>query len=538
MGPTEFKFGHDARDALLRGVETVGRAIGVTLGPRGRTVLVERPHAAPWISADGYTIARHIDLPDKFEDMGARLIRHVGSKVTDDAGDGTTTAMLLACAIIKEGVRAVAAGLNPMELKRGIDIAVTAAHTDISQRSSPAVSNGMIARVGTVSADGDAEIGTFLARAINQVGQDGVITIEQGKGIESELIIHEGMSFDRGYVSPHFITDDDEMAVDLENAYILLHEGIISDINAITPALRAFAKSDHALLVIAEDIVGEALSTLVVNKLEGGLRVAAVKAPGFGPWRKPMLEDIAIMAGGQIVSDELGSTLEKLRPEMLGAAKRVRITRDRTVIMEGACDEDTLKYHCNELRAAIEGEKYLSLDRERLQERLARLVSGVITIRLGGATETELRTRVERAKDALNAARAAAAEGVVPGGGVALLRASRALDQLKLENEDQRAGVRIVRHALATPARKIAENCGADGALLVAKVMEHKNLNWGYDAQRDCFCDLVKAGIVDPTKIVNTALRYAASAAALVITAEAAVAEIPKHDPEARSGPL
>jgi chaperonin GroEL len=343
------------------------------------------------------------------------------------------------------------------------------------------------------------------------------------------------MSFDRGYVSPYFVTDDDEMVVDLENAYVLLHEKKISDIDAIAPALRAFAKSDHSLLVIAEDVVGEALSTLVVNRLKAGLRVAAVKAPGFGQWRKPMLEDVAIMTGGQIVTDELGNTLEKLRPETLGAAKRVRITRDRTAIMDGAGDKDAMNYRCDELRVAIEKEKYLSLDREKLHERLARLVSGIATIRMGGATETELRTRKERAKDALNATRAAAAEGIVPGGGVALLRASRALDRLDLENEDQRAGVRIVRHALTAPARRIAENCGTDGSLLVAKVLDHKNLNWGYDAQRGRFCDLVETGIVDPTKIVNTALRYAASAAARVITAEAGVAECPKIDPGPQS---
>ena len=524
MSMKTVKLHAEAREFLLRGVDAVGCTIGVTLGPHGRNVLIERRHASPWISSDGYTIARHVNLFDPIEDMGGRIIRHVGSKVSDDVGDGTTTAMVIASAIIQGGMRAVAGGLDPIGLRREIEFALPIALKNISGHASPAKSSSMIARIGTISANGDTEIGSVLASAIDHVGREGVVNIEDGKGIETDLLIHDGMSFDCGYASPYFVTDNDAMSVDLENTYVLLHDKKISTVDAILPALRAFAKSKHSLLVIAENIEGEALSTLVMNKREAGLRTVAVKAPGFGQWRKPILEDIAIMTGGQIFTDELGNTLENLRPESLGLAKRVQVTRDRTTIIGGAGDPQAIKNRCKELRNAIEEEKYLSFDREKLQERLARLVSGIAVIRLGGTSETELRERKERATDALNAARAAAEEGILPGGGVSLLRASHALSKINAKSVDQKMGIQIMREALAAPSRQIAANAGADPSYVVARILENENPNWGYDAQTGHYCDLVEAGIIDPTKVVKTALRYAISAGMSVITTEAAVA--------------
>jgi chaperonin GroEL len=524
MSVKTVKLHAEAREFLLRGVDTVGRTVGVTLGPRGRNVLIERRHASPWVSSDGYTIARHVSLFDQIEDMGGRIIRHVGSKVADDVGDGTTTAMVIASAIIQEGMRAVAGGLDPIGLRRGIEFALPIALKNISGHASPAISSSMIAKIGTISANGDAEIGSVLASAIDHVGREGVVNIEDGKGIETDLLIHDGMSFDCGYTSPYFVTDNDAMSVNLENTYILLYDKKISTVDAILPALRAFAKSKHSLLVIAENIEGEALSTLVMNKRESGLRTVAVKAPSFGQWRKPILEDIAIVTGGQIVTDELGNTLENLRPESLGSAKRVQVTRDRTTIIGGAGDPQVIKNRCKELRNAIEEEKYLSFDREKLQERLARLVSGIAVIRLGGTSETELRERKERATGALNAARAAADEGILPGGGVSLLRASHTLSMINAKTVDQKKGIQIMRQALAAPSRQIAANAGADPSYVVARILQNENPNWGYDAQTGHYCDLVEAGIIDPTKVVKTALRYAISAGVSVITTEAAVA--------------
>ena len=518
----------EARGFLSRGVDTVGGTVGVTLGPRGRNVVIERRHASPWISSDGYTIARHVNLFDPIEDMGGRLIRHVGSKVADEVGDGTTTAMVIANTIIQEGMRAVAGGFDPIGLRRGIELALPIALKNISGHATLTNSSSMIAKIGTISANGDTEIGSVLANAIEHVGREGVVSIEDGKGMETDLLIHDGMSFDCGYVSPYFVTDNDAMSVELENTYVLLHDKSISTVDAILPALRAFAKSKHSLLVIAENIEGEALSTLVVNKREAGLRTVAVKAPGFGQWRKPMLEDIAIVTGGQIITDELGNTLENLRPESLGLAKRVQVTRDRTTIVGGAGDSQIIKNRCKELRNAIEEEKYLSFDREKLQERLARLVSGIAIIRLGGTSETQLRERKERATDALNAARAVAEEGVLPGGGVSLLRASHTLSKINAKSEDQMMGIQIMRQALAAPSRQIVANAGADPSYVVARILESDDPNWGYDAQTGQYCDLVEAGIIDPTKVVKTALSYATSASISAITTEAAIAD-PKN---------
>ncbi len=523
-GPKRIGLGETGRAALLRGIERVGDAVGVTLGPRGRGVLLERRHAPPWISTDGYTIARHIDLSDRLEDMGGRLIRHVGSKVTDDAGDGSTTAMVLAHAITREGLKAVTAGYNPMGVKRGIEVAMRAVVAEIEAQSEPVSAPGALERAARLAANGDAEVGRVLAAALAQVGADGVIKIEDARGIETELEVHDGMSFDRGYISNQFVTDADDMTATLENAYVLMHEKPVSSVDAIVPALRAFAKSKHSLLLIAEDVVGEALATLILNKQKAGLRIAAVKAPGFGQWRKPMLEDVAIATGGQIVTDELGNKLENLRPEMLGSARRVFITRERTTLIEGAGDRSLIDRRANELRDAAEAEKYLSFDREQLRERLARLVSGVATVRLGGATEVALKERKERANDALNAMRAAASGGVVPGGGATLLRAARAIDRLALDDADERVGARALGAALAAPARRIVANGGADGAFVAAKILASDDPDWGYDVEAGRFRNLRRAGILDPTDIVRTALVYAVSTAARAVTSEAVVA--------------
>ena len=528
-GPKRVGTGLEARAGLLRGAATVGHIVGTTLGPGGRAVLIERRHALPWVSTDGYTIARHIDLEDRFEDMGGRLIRHVGSKVTDEVGDGSTTAMVLAAVLMAEGHRATTAGADPMSVMRGIERGLAAVTAALDAQSRPLPARGGLERVARLAAGGDDEIARHLAEAIARVGPDGVVTIEEAKGVEGELSVHEGMSFETGYVSPAFVTDANDMTVMLEDPYVLVHEKTISSVDAVVPALRAFAKSSHSLLIVAEDVVGEALATLIVNKQQGGLRVAAVKAPSFGRWRKPMLEDIAVMTGGQIVTDELGNKLENLKPAMLGAAKRVHVTRDRTTLVEGAGDSQEIEHRCNMLRREAEAEKYLSFDREKLQERLARIAAGIAHLRLGGATETELRARKERATDALNAARAAAAEGVVPGGGVALVQASRALGDVRAGcSDDEAMGVTALETALKAPMRRIVENAGGEGSYAIARALAQDNPRWGFDADRQRYCDLSRAGVVDPTKVVRTALRTAVPAAARVIAAEAVVAGFPR----------
>ena len=537
-GPKRVGVGLEARAGLLRGATIVGRIVGTTLGPGGRAVLIERRHAQPWISTDGYTIARHIDLPDRFEDMGGRLIRHVGSKVSDEVGDGSTTAMVLAAALMEEGHRATAAGADPMSVMRGMERGLAAASAALDAQSRPLPAQGGLERVARLASNGDDEIARHLADAIRHVGPDGVVTIDEAQGTETELSVHEGMSFDTGYVSPAFVTDPDDMTVMLEDAYVLMHEKTISSVDAIVPALRAFAKSSHTLLIVAEDVVGDALATLIVNKQQGGLRVAAVKAPGFGRWRKPMLEDIAIMTGGQIVTDELGNKLENLKPAMMGAAKRVHVARDRTTIVDGAGDRTEIEQRCNMLRREAEAEKYLSFDREKLQERLARLAAAIAHLRLGGATETELRARKERATGALNAARAAAAEGVVPGGGVALVHASRALGALDAGSDDEAMGVSALEAALKAPMRRIVENAGGEGSYAIARTLAQDNPRWGFDAAERRFRDLPRAGIVDPTRVVRTALRTAVPAAARAIAAEAVIAGTPPPaDPETQALP-
>ncbi len=537
-GPKRVGVGLEARAGLLRGAATVGRIVGTTLGPGGRAVLIERRHAQPWVSTDGYTIARHIDLEDRFEDMGGRLIRHVGSKVSDEVGDGSTTAMVLAAALMEEGHRATAAGADPMSVMRGMERGLAAATDALDAQSRPLPAQGGLERVARLAAGGDEEIGRHLADAIRRVGPDGVVTIEEAQGIETELSVHEGMSFDTGYVSPAFVTDQSDMTATLEDAYVLMHEKTISSVDAIEPALRAFAKSSHTLLIVAEDVVDDALATLIVNKQQGGLRVAAVKAPGFGRWRKLMLEDIAVMTGGEIVTDELGNKLENLKPAMMGAAKRVHVARDRTAIVDGAGDAKEIAQRCNMLRREAEAEKYLSFDREKLQERLARLAAAIAHLRLGGATETELRARKERATDALNAARAAAAEGVVPGGGVALVQASRALRDIDARSDDEAMGVSALAAALKAPMRRIVENAGGEGAYAVARALAQDNPRWGFDAAARRFRDLPRAGIVDPTRVVRTALRTAVPAAARAIAAEAAIAGTPQPaEPETQALP-
>ena len=527
-GPKRIGTGPEARAGLLRGAAIVGRVVGSTLGPGGRAVLLQRRHAQPWVSTDGYTVARHIDLADRFEDMGGRLIRHVGSKVSDEVGDGSTTAMVLAAALMAEGHRAIAAGADPMSVVRGIERGLADALAALDDLSRPLPKRGGLERVARLAANGDAEIARYLADAIGRVGPDGVVTIDEAKGIDTELSVHEGMSFDKGYLSSEFVTDPDDMTVMLEDAYVLVHEKTISSVDAIVPALRAFAKSSHALLIVAEDVVGDALATLIVNKRQGGLRVAAVKAPGFGQWRKPMLEDIAIMTGGQIVTDELGNRLENLKPATLGAARRVHIARDRTTIVDGAGDPQAIEQRCNALRREAEAEKYLSFDREKLQERLARLAAGIARLRLGGATESELRARKERATDALAAARAAAAAGVVPGGGVALVRASGALGGLRTGNADEAMGVAALKAALQAPMRRIVENAGGEGSYAVARTLAQDNPRWGFDASARRFRDLARAGIVDPTKVVRTVLRTAVPAAARAVAAQAVIAGGPR----------
>jgi len=536
MSAKEVRFSTDARTRMLHGVDILADAVKVTLGPKGRNVLLDKAFGAPRISKDGVTVAKEIELKDKFENMGAQMVREVATKTSDLAGDGTTTATVLAQAIVKEGAKAVAAGLNPMDLKRGIDAAVAAVVEAVHKRSRKVQTSEEVAQVGTISANGDREIGDMIAEAMQKVGNEGVITVEEAKGLQTELEVVEGMQFDRGYLSPYFITNAEKMICELEDPYVLLHEKKLSNLQAMLPVLEAVVQSGRPLLIIAEDVEGEALATLVVNKLRGGLKVAAVKAPGFGDRRKAMLEDMAVLAGGQVISEDLGIKLENVTLEMLGTAKRVIITKEETTIVEGAGKKQDIAGRCNQIRAQID-ETTSDYDREKLQERLAKLAGGVAVIRAGGATEIEVKERKDRVEDAMHATRAAVEEGVVAGGGVALLKAAKALDSLKPVNDDQRVGIDIVRRALAWPARQIAENAGADGAVVVGKLLESKDHNLGYDAQKGEYTDMIKAGIIDPTKVVRTALQDAASVAGLLVTTEAMVAEKPEPKEPAGAPP-
>ena len=536
MPAKDVKFSTDARARMLKGVDILADAVKVTLGPKGRNVVIEKSFGAPRTTKDGVTVAKEIELSDKFENMGAQMVREVASKTNDLAGDGTTTATVLAQAIVREGSKSVAAGMNPMDLKRGIDLAVEAVIADLKGRSKKIAANSEIAQVGTISANGESAIGQMIAQAMEKVGNEGVITVEEAKSLETELDVVEGMQFDRGYLSPYFVTDAEKMRVTLEDPYILIHEKKLSSLQPLLPVLEAVVQSSRPLLIVAEDVEGEALATLVVNKLRGGLKVAAVKAPGFGDRRKAMLEDIAILTGGQVISEDLGIKLETVTIDMLGTAKKVVMTKEETTIVDGAGDKEQIQARCNQIRAQVE-ETSSDYDREKLQERLAKLAGGVAVIRVGGATEVEVKERKDRVEDAMNATRAAVEEGIVPGGGTALLRAIKALDGVKGANDDQRVGVEIVRRALKTPARQIVLNAGADGSIVVGKLLESDNENWGYDAQSGEFCDLVAAGIIDPTKVVRTALQDAASIAGLLITTEAMVAEAPKKESAAPAMP-
>ena len=527
MAAKEVRFSTDARQRMLNGVDLLANAVKVTLGPKGRNVVIEKSFGAPRITKDGVTVAKEIELSDKFENMGAQMVREVASKTSDEAGDGTTTATVLAQAIVREGAKSVAAGMNPMDLKRGIDLAVEAIIKDLKSRSKPVSSNEEIAQIGTISANGDREIGDMIARAMEKVGKEGVITSEEAKSLSSELEVVEGMQFDRGYTSPYFITNAEKMTCELESPFILLHEKKLSGLQPLLPVLEQVVQSGKPLLILAEDVEGEALATLVVNKLRGGLKVAAVKAPGFGDRRKAMMEDIAILTNGQVISEDLGIKLENVTIEMLGTAKRVVITKEETTIIEGAGNSDDIKGRCGQIRAQID-ETTSDYDREKLQERLAKLAGGVAVIRVGGATETEVKEKKDRVEDAMHATRAAVEEGIVPGGGVALLYAAKALDGLKTENDDQHVGVGIVRRALQAPCRQIAENAGDDGAVVAGKLVEANDPNLGFDAQNGKYVDMFKAGIIDPTKVVRTALQDAASVAGLLVTTEAMIAEKPE----------
>ncbi len=527
MAAKDVKFGADARERMLRGVDILANAVKVTLGPKGRNVVLDKSFGAPRISKDGVTVAKEIELADKFENMGAQMVREVATKTSDVAGDGTTTATVLAQAIVREGAKAVAAGMNPMDLKRGIDLAVEVVVEDVKKRSKKVSTSDEIAQVGTISANGDREIGEMIARAMQKVGNEGVITVEEAKGMDTELEVVEGMQFDRGYLSPYFITNAEKMQAELENPYILLHEKKLSGLQAMLPVLELVVQSGRPLLIVSEDIEGEALATLVVNKLRGGLKVAAVKAPGFGDRRKAMLEDIAILTGGQVISEDLGIKLENVGLDMMGKAKKVVITKDETTIIDGAGKKKEIEGRCGQIRAQIE-DTTSDYDREKLAERLAKLAGGVAVIRVGGATEVEVKERKDRVDDAMHATRAAVEEGVVAGGGVALLYAARALDKAKPANNDQKVGIDIVRRALVWPTRLIVENAGSDGSIVVGKLLESKNTNWGYDAQKGEYTDMVKAGIIDPTKVVRAALQDAASIAGLLVTTEAMVAERPE----------
>ena len=527
MAVKEVKFNTDARTRMLRGIDILTDAVRVTLGPKGRNVILDKAFGAPRISKDGVTVAKEIELEDKFENMGAQMVREVASKTNDDAGDGTTTATILAQAIVKEGLKSVAAGMNPMDLKRGVDIAVAEVVKSIQKRSKKVKTEEEITQVGTISANGEKEIGDMISEAMQKVGQEGVITVEEAKSMATELEVVEGMQFDRGYISPYFVTNAEKMSADLENPFILLHEKKLSGLQSMLPLLEAIVKSGRPLLIIAEDIEGEALATLVVNRLRGGLKVAAVKAPGFGDRRKAMLEDIAILTSGQVVSEDLGIKLENVTLDMLGNAKKVAITKDETTIVDGAGKKADISGRCSQIRAQVE-ETSSDYDREKLQERLAKLAGGVAVIRVGGATEVEVKEKRDRVEDAMNSTRAAVEEGIVAGGGTALLFASQGLAKIKLDNPDQQAGVEIVRRALQSPVRQIAENSGFEGSIVVGKILESKAANYGFDAAACEYTDLVKAGIIDPTKVVLATIQDAASIAGLLITTEAMVAEKPE----------
>jgi len=527
MSAKEIKFGTEARELMLRGVDLLANTVKTTLGPKGRNVVISKSFGAPKITKDGVSVAKEIELKNKFENMGAQMVREVASKAADVAGDGTTTATVLAQGIIREGIKAVAAGMNPMDLKRGIDMAVEAVVKDVKSRSRKVSTNAEIAQVGTVSANGDKSIGDYIAKAMEKVGNEGVITVEDAKGLSTELDVVEGMQFDRGYLSPYFITNAEKMTVELENPYILINEDKLSSLQALIPILETVVQSGRPLLIVAEDVEGEALATLVVNKLRGGLKVAAVKSPGFGDRRKAMLEDLAILTKGQVVSKDLGMKLEDININMLGTCKRVTITKDNTTIIDGAGDKEDIKNRCNQIKQQI-SDSTSEYDKEKLQERLAKLSGGVAVIKVGGATEVEVKEKKDRVDDALHATRAAVEEGVVAGGGSALLFAAKALDDLKPENEDQKVGVDIIRKVLSWPVRNIAENAGKEGAVIVGKLMEENDTNVGYDAQHGKFVNMFEAGIIDPTKVVRSAIEGASSVAGLVITTEAMVAEAPE----------
>jgi chaperonin GroEL len=537
MAAKDVKFSTEARERMLRGVDTLANAVKVTLGPKGRNVVIEKSFGAPRITKDGVTVAKEIELEDKFENMGAQMVREVASKTNDLAGDGTTTATVLAQAIVKEGTKSVAAGMNPMDLKRGIDLAVEAIVSDLKAHAKKVTSNDEIAQIGTISANGDTEIGRFLADAMQKVGNEGVITVEEAKSLNTELEVVEGMQFDRGYVSPYFVTNAEKMKVELEDPYILIHEKKLSGLQTMLPLLEAVVQTGKPLLIVAEDVEGEALATLVVNKLRGGLKIAAVKAPGFGDRRKAMLEDIATLTGGTAISEDLGIKLENVTLNMLGRAKKVVIDKENTTIVNGAGAKKDIEARVAQIKAQIE-ETTSDYDREKLQERLAKLAGGVAVIRVGGATEIEVKEKKDRVDDALHATRAAVEEGILPGGGVALLRALKALDDVRTGNADQKAGVDIVRRAIHVPARQIVQNAGEDGSLVVGKLLENASYNWGFNAATGEYQDLVKAGVIDPAKVVRTALQDAASVASLLITTEALVADKPKKaEPHTQAAP-
>ena len=535
MAAKDVKFGADARTRLLNGVDILADAVKVTLGPKGRNVVLDKSFGAPRTTKDGVTVAKEIELSDKFENMGAQMVREVASKTNDLAGDGTTTATVLAQSIVREGSKAVAAGMNPMDLRRGIEAAVEVVVKDLGKRSRKVSTSDEVSQVGTISANGDVEVGGMISEAMQKVGNEGVITVEEAKSLATELDVVEGMQFDRGYLSPYFITNADKMICDLEDPYILLHEKKLSGLQPMLPLLEAVVQSGRPLLIIAEDVEGEALATLVVNKLRGGLKVAAVKAPGFGDRRKAMLEDMAILTGGQVISEDLGIKLEGVGIEMLGRAKKILITKDETTVVDGAGKKKEIEARCGQIRRQVE-DTTSDYDREKLQERLAKLAGGVAVIRVGGATEVEVKERKDRVEDAMNATRAAVEEGIVPGGGAALLYASKALDKVAVDNDDQKVGVDIVCRALQAPVRQIAENAGTDGAVVVGKLLEQKSQSQGFDAQNEKYTDMVKAGIIDPTKVVRTALQDAASVAGLLITTEAMVAEKPEKKEPAMPG--
>ncbi len=529
MTAKEVRFGSDARDRMLRGIDILANAVKVTLGPKGRNVILDKSYGAPRITKDGVTVAKEIELEDKFENMGAQMVREVAQKTNEKAGDGTTTATLLAHSIVKEGAKSVAAGMNPMDLKRGVDLAVDEAVKDIVKRAKKVQSSAEVAQVGTISSNGDAAIGKMIANAMQKVGNEGVITVEEAKSLDTDVEIVEGMQFDRGYISPYFVTNADKMTAELQDAYLLLFEKKLSGLQAMLPLLEAIVQTGKPLLIVAEDVEGEALATLVVNKLRGGLKVAAVKAPGFGDRRKAMLEDIAILTGGQLIAEDLGIKLESVTVAMLGRAKKVIIEKEKTTIVDGAGKKKDIEARVGQIKAQIE-ETTSDYDKEKLQERLAKLAGGVAVIRVGGATEVEVKEKKDRVDDALNATRAAVEEGIVAGGGVALLRAKKAIEKLKNSNPDIQAGINIVLKALESPVRQIAENSGVEGSIVVGKLLDSKDADYGFDAQTEQYVDMFKAGIIDPAKVVRTALQDAASVAGLLITTEAMVAEVPKKD--------